>query len=161
MSKSKSSGAVKKENNIFAENKKAYFKYEFLEKFEAGIVLTGSEVKSVRAGQISLAEAWIGFINLELWLKKANIAHYKFDASRDYDPIHDRKLLLHKSEALRLSGKMAEKGFTLIPLKVYAARGKIKVEVGLGRGMAKYDKRRKIKEKDEKRALDRQLKRFV
>ncbi len=148
-------------NKIFAENRKARSKYEILEKYEAGIVLTGGEVKSVRAGQISLAEAWVGFEKNELWLKKTTIARYKYNTAREYDPQAPRKLLLHATELEKLANKIAERGWALVPLKFYEVRGRIKVLLGLGRGLTKFDKRQKLRDRDEKRQIERQLKRFI
>lgn len=145
----------------FADNRKALSKYDILDKLEAGIVLTGGEVKSVRAGQISLAEAWISIDKEEMWLKKAHVNKYKFETNKEYDPIRDRKLLLHKDEIERMASKVAEKGLSLIPLRIYETRGKIKVGIGLGRGLTKYNKKRKIKDRDEQRSMERQLKRFI
>jgi SsrA-binding protein len=142
----------------FAENKKAYFNYQILEEFEAGIMLTGPEVKSVRAGQISLKEAFATVRSGEIWLTNAHISAYKPARTENYDPTKSRKLLLNKKEIINLIGKVQEAGNTLLPLKVYDKKGKIKVLLGLGKGKKKYDKREALKKKDQEREIKRALK---
>lgn len=144
--------------NIYADNKKARFNYEILEEFEAGILLSGPEVKSVRAGQISLKEAFATVKQGELFLTNAHISPYKPAGKIDYNPTRSRKLLLKKSEITKLIGKSQAEGYTLIPLKIYAKNGFIKVEIGLGKGKKKYDKRDTIKKRDIERDVKRELK---
>jgi len=138
---------------IVAQNRRARFDYEILETVEAGIVLTGQEVKSCRAGHVNLSGAYVSFLSGAPVLKKAKIQKYRFAGDvADYDPERDRPLLLRKSEIDRLSGKVTEKGVTVLPLEVRAART-IKVLLGLGRGRKQHDKRERIKERDIKKRL--------
>ena len=147
-----------------AVNKRANFDYDILEKYEAGLVLLGHEVKSVRAGNISLKGAYISFRNPkksdlpEAYLMKASISLYKQASTvTDYTPERDRKLLLKKREIMRLVGKKKEQGLTLVPLKIYTKNSFLKLEFGLAKGKKKYDKRASIKKKDLERQ-DRTLK---
>ncbi|KKQ67977.1 MAG: SsrA-binding protein [Parcubacteria group bacterium GW2011_GWA2_38_27] len=127
---------------IFSENKKAYFNYEIKEKFRAGVVLTGQEVKSIRLGRISLAGSYVVFKDSQIYLIGAKIPAYQpKNASANYNPERPRKLLLNKSEINYLIGKSSEKGLTLIPIKVYTENAKIKLEFGIARGKKKYDKK--------------------
>jgi len=133
-------------------NKKARFDYELLEKVEAGIVLTGAEVKSVKQGQISLKEAFARVDdNGEVWLVNAHIHPYRFADNEDYEPTRSRKLLLKKTEILGLLKKIEGKNLTLIPTAIYTKKNKIKVEIAIGRGKKKWDKRRAVKEREGKR----------
>lgn len=139
---------------IFAENKKAYFDYEILEKYEAGIVLIGKEVKSIQNKRINISGAHIIISNQELWLLGANIAVYQpTNTFFKYQPDRTRKLLLKKSEILYLQGKIQQKGLTLVPLKVYTKKAKIKVEFALVKGKKLYDKRETLKKRDQEREL--------
>ncbi|HCC67663.1 TPA: SsrA-binding protein, partial [Patescibacteria group bacterium] len=113
-------------------NKKAYFNYEIKDTFEAGIVLTGAEVKSIRGGRCNLSNAYVKVIDNQLWLVNADIAKYKYDGSSDYDSCRSRKLLVKRSEINKLQGKLKQARLTLIPVSVYTTRNLIKVEVGLG-----------------------------
>ncbi|PIR89720.1 SsrA-binding protein [bacterium (Candidatus Gribaldobacteria) CG_4_10_14_0_2_um_filter_33_15] len=138
-------------------NKKAYFNYEILETFQAGIVLIGQEVKSIKNGRISLAGSYIILKEEEFFLIGANVPPYQpKNAPRDYDPKRFRKLLLKKSEIKYLIGKSRQMGLTLIPLKVYTKQQKIKLEFGLAKGKKKVDKREKIK----KREIEREIRTF-
>lgn len=143
-----------------ATNKKARFDYEILETFEAGIVLSGQEVKSARNGQISLSGAYVVIDRqLHMQLLNASISAYKMAGPLpDYDPNHSRKLLLHKKEIEYLAGKIQQAGLTLIPLSLYTKHSKIKVEIGLARGKKKYDKRETIRDREDKRQISRLLK---
>jgi SsrA-binding protein len=143
---------------ILAENKKARFSYEILDEFEAGIMLSGAEVKSVRAGQISLKEAFATVKQGEIFLTNAHISHYKPSGKAEYDPTRSRKLLLKKEEIRKLVGKVQSDGNTLVPIKIYDKNGKIKVEIGLGKGKKKYDKRETIKKREQEREIRRALK---
>lgn len=143
---------------IYADNKRAAFNYKILEDFEAGIVLSGAEVKSVRAGQISLKESFGTIRGNEVFLTNAHISPYKPANIKDSDPTRSRKLLLNKSEIVKLVGKVRTEGLTLIPLKIYDKKGKIKVELGLGQGKKKYDKREAIKNREQKRDIERAIK---
>jgi SsrA-binding protein len=143
-----------------ARNKKARFDYEIIDNFEAGIVLVGSEVKSIRQKKASIQEAYARIKNGELYLTGMNIAIYEMANRFNHEPVHDRKLLLHKHEIKRLIGKVQEKGFTLVPLRLYFKNGKVKVELGLARGKAKYDKRRDIQKRDVDREIQREWKNY-
>ena len=142
-----------------AENKKALFDYEILEKFEAGLVLTGYETKAIKNGNMSLKGAYVVFQNTTPYLINAHIGLYK-PAGKipDYDPERSRKLLLKKSEMRYLRGKFEEKGLTIVPLKVYTKNRFIKVEIGIGRGKKLFDKRETIKKRDTKKEIQRTLK---
>jgi len=139
-------------------NRRALHDYEILERFEAGIVLTGAEVKSLRGGHGSLTEAFARVRNGEIWIEGFHIPPYEqaMDKSRT-DPIRTRKLLLHRKEIERLIGKTAEKGLALVPLRVYFTHGMAKLEIGLGRGKRQFDKRQAIAEREQQRELAREL----
>ncbi len=142
-----------------AENKKAYFDYEILEKFQAGIILIGQEVKAIKTGRISLKGSYVIIKNNELFLIGAHIPPYQpKNAPKDYSPERLRKLLLKKTEIKHLIGKSKEKGLTLVPLKVYTQRAKIKIEFGVAKGKKKADKREAIKKREFKREKERALK---
>ena len=144
---------------IYASNKKAKFDYEILDTYEAGLVLEGQEVKSVRKGNISLKGAFISFHGTDAFLTNTHISKYKFAGNiTDYDPERSRKLLLKRKEIDFLRGKSQEKGLTIIPLSVYTKGRHIKVEIGIGRGKKKHDKRETIKQRELKRELDRTMK---
>lgn len=137
-----------------AENKKAYFDYNILETYEAGIVLFGHEVKSIRKGKINLAGTHVIVRDNEVWLINADIPPYQpQNTPLDYDPKRSRRLLLNKAEISSLIGKTQEKGLTLLPLKVYIKRRKIKVEIGLAKSKKKGDKREALKKKEDKREM--------
>jgi len=135
------------------KNKKAFFNYEILDSFEAGIVLTGAEVKSIKSGRINLTNAYVKIVGGELWLVGADIPRYKYDGSENYDAQRSRKLLVKKKELIEIENELKQKNLTLIPLSVYTTRGKIKVEVGFGKGRKRYEKKAREKKKD----MDREL----
>jgi len=142
-------------------NKKARFNYDIIETYEAGLVLTGTEVKSLRAGRASVGEAYVRVIRSQAWLVGATIATYENAGKNNHDPDRDRKLLLHRREINRLSGKVMEKGLTIVPLKIYfGPRGYAKILVGLARGKAVHDKRRAIKDRDMRRDVERQMRKY-
>jgi len=145
---------------VLATNKKARFDYEILDTFEAGLVLSGQEVKAVRQGQANLKGAYVTINNkAEAYLTNASIAAYKMAGPLpDYDPTRPRKLLLHRKEITSLAGKLQSSGLTLVPLSLYTKLRKIKLEIGLVKGKKKVDKRRSIKEKEQKRDMQRLLK---
>ena len=145
----------KKFNPVFAENRKARHDYTVLETIECGIVLSGTEVKSVRHGELSLAGAYGAVLKGELWLLGADIAAYKFGNRFNHEPKSQRKLLVHAKEIRELQLKTEAKGLTLVPLKVYLKHGKIKVDLGVCRGKQLHDKRDAIKKKDLRRDLER------
>ncbi len=134
-------------------NKKALYNYEVLERFEAGIVLTGSEVKAIRDSRCNLGDAFVKIISNELWLVNVDIPKYKYDGSSDYDSARSRKLLVKKGELTYLESKMKQGNLTLIPLSVYSKGRNIKVEVGLARGKKRYEKKLQEKERDLNREL--------
>ena len=143
----------------YAENKKAYFDYEIIEKYEAGLVLIGQEVKSIRNGHINLAGSYVVMSENGPSLIGAKIPAYQIkNAPADYNPQKSRKLLLNKKEMDYLAGKANERGFSLIPLKVYDKGGRIKLEFGLAKGKKKFNKKETIKKRDTKRDIDRELK---
>lgn len=142
----------------YAENKKGYFNYEILEEFEAGIVLSGGEVKSIRDKKISLREAFATIKQGEIWLTNAHINPYKPAHEEGYEPTRPRKLLLLRKEIDRIIGKLANDGYTLIPLKIYDKKGKIKALIGVAKGRKKYDKRELLKKRDIERDARKDLK---
>ena len=145
----------KKFNPVFAENRKARHDYTVLETIECGIVLSGTEVKSVRHGEVSLAGAYGAVLKGELWLLGADIAAYRFGNRFNHEPKSQRKLLVHAKEIRELQLKTEAKGLTLVPLKVYLKHGKIKVDLGVCRGKQLHDKRDALKKKDLRRDLER------
>lgn len=150
--------AKKKNQPPKIQNRKARHDYHIDETFEAGVALKGTEVKSIRAGKASLNEAFAYLQNGEVWLKNMYVKPYEFGTHNNHDERRDRKLLLKKSEIREVDKYINQKGFALIPLKLYFKRGYAKILVGLGRGKKSYDKRDDIKEKDAKRELDRKIK---
>ena len=145
-------------DNIFATNRRAYHDYTILDTYEAGIVLSGSEIKSIRDHRISIAEAYVKMMGGEVWLIGANVARYDAASYMSHDPARRRKLLLHKKEIRILSSKVTEKGLTLIPLQVYLKGNLVKLQIGLGKGKKMYDKRETIKKRDADRMIERALK---
>ncbi len=138
-------------------NKKALHNYHILESLEAGIVLSGSEVKSIRAGRIDLGEAYVRILNGEAHLVNANIARYAQSIDQAYDATKSRKLLLHKDQINTLIGKTSGKGFTLIPISIYEKNNRFKLEIGLGKSKKEFDKRKTIKERDNNRRIEQEL----
>jgi len=145
---------------VIATNRKARHDYEIEESYEAGLVLVGTEVKSLRRGSCSLKDGFALVKDGELFLYNVYIAPYKEGSHYNPDPERPRKLLLHKQEIARLSSKVKERGYTLVPLKIYFKRGHAKVELALAKGRAKYDKREKIKRREQEREMKRALKEF-
>jgi SsrA-binding protein len=143
---------------LIAENRRARFEYELLERFEAGIVLVGTEVKSLRDGRVTLAQAYADVRDGEVWLIGAEIAEYAQGNIANHEPTRDRKLLLKRGEIAGLVGKVRERGQTLVPTRLYFKDGKVKLEVALARGKEKADKRRTIVDRDAKRQMERALK---
>jgi SsrA-binding protein len=149
-----------KQMKIVAKNKKAYYNYEIVESFEAGISLVGSEVKSIREGRISLKESYAEIKASEIFLVNCHVSPYAAANIFNHDPLRERKLLLHRREIKRLTGKVVEKGLTLIPTKVLINdRGKVKIEISLAKGKRAYQKKEAIKERDRQRELRAELKR--
>ncbi|MBA3647784.1 MAG: SsrA-binding protein SmpB [Chitinophagales bacterium] len=144
---------------INIKNKKAYFEYEFLEKFIAGIMLTGTEIKSIRQGKANLSDAWCFFHKNDLSVKNLNISEYDRGTHYNHDPLRQRKLLLNKKELEKLQAKIKERGLTIIPLRLFISeRGLAKLEIALAKGKKIHDKRDSIKERDAKRDFDRETK---
>lgn len=143
---------------LIANNKKAYFDYFIDEKFEAGIVLHGTEVKSLRQGKCSIKESYIQIMNGEVFIINMNITPYEKGNIFNKDPLRPKKLLLHKAQINKLAGQIAQKGFTLVPLQVYISKGKVKMEIGLARGKKLYDKRDSIAKKDQQREAAKDFK---
>lgn len=139
-------------------NRKAFHDFEILEKFEAGIMLQGTEVKSVRDGRLSFKDSYAKVLDDALWVVNLHINEYDHGSAWNHDPVRPRKLLLHKRELKRLIGKIEEQGLTLVPLSVYFKNGYAKVELGLARGRKLYDKRKEIAKRDVTREIQRELK---
>ncbi|MCD4681326.1 MAG: SsrA-binding protein SmpB [Bacteroidales bacterium] len=143
-------------NTISIKNKKASYAYFLIEEFTAGIKLSGTEIKSIRGGKASLIDAYCGFIGNELFVRNMHIAEYKFGTHYNHEPKRDRKLLLTKRELKKLMNKVAEKGFTIIPVLLYInEKGLAKVNIALARGKHYYDKRDSLKKKDTQREIER------
>ncbi len=142
---------------LVARNRKACHDYLILDTYEAGIALTGSEIKSVRANQVSLRDGYALIRGGEVWLENVHIAPYNQANRENHEPRRSRKLLLHRREINRLTGKLREKGLTLIPLSMYLKNSRAKVELGLAKGKRQYDKRVTLKEKEARRQIDRSL----
>ena len=142
-------------DRAIATNRRARHEYSILETFEAGLALRGTEVKSLRAGLVNFKDSYATVRNGEVWLLGCHINPYSHGTDANHDPERDRKLLLHAKEISRLSGKVAERGLTLIPLKLYFKSGRAKLELGLGRGKKLHDKRSTLREREVKREMDR------
>lgn len=147
------------ETKVVATNRKAYHDYHIEETYEAGIALTGTEIKSVRAGSVNLRDSYAQVRNGELWLVNTHVAPYEPASRQNVDPYRDRKLLMHRHEIMRLQGRVQEKGYTLVPLRMYLKKNRVKVEIGLARGKRQYDKRAAISQRDAAREMERALKR--
>ena len=139
-------------------NRKTFHDFHILRTYEAGISLLGTEVKSIKAGNINLRDGFVFIKNGEAFLRNVHISQYSYGNRINHDPLRERKLLLHKDEIMKLSSRVKEKGFTLIPLKVYIKKGIIKLEIGLARGKASYQKKEAIRKKDEIRELRKSFK---
>ncbi len=150
--------AEKTGQKLIANNKKAYHDYFLDEFYEAGIVLTGTEVKSLRLGKCSVKEAFVRIDNGEITIYQMHISPYEMGNIFNRDPLRPRKLLLHKSEIRKLSGKVTQKGTTIVPVEVYFSKGKAKVKIALARGKKLYDKRADIAAKDMRREVERNYK---
>ena len=143
---------------IIANNKKARHNYLIESEYEAGIVLVGSEVKSIREGRVSFQDSYADIKNNEIFLRQLHISPYKYAYYTNHESLRTRKLLLHGYEIKKIWSKIKERGYTLVPLKIYFKNNKIKVKLGLGKGKKLFDKRESIKQKDMKRDLDRERK---
>lgn len=142
---------------VVATNRKARHDFEILDTYEAGMALTGSEIKSVRAGHVNLREGFVQPRGDELWLLNVHIASYEQAGMFGHDPLRPRKLLLHRREIDRLMSQIQEKGLTLVPTLMYLTRGRAKIEIALARGKKKYDKRSALRERDSDRQIQRTL----
>ena len=151
--------AEKRRDRDVAVNRRAFHDYFVDEKYEAGLVLTGSEVKSMRAGRCNLRDGYVRIDGREAWMENVHVSPYAQAVLGGHEPMRPRKLLLHSREIATLIGKVRQKGFTLIPLRIYFARNRAKVEVGLCRGKREFDKRQSIAEADAKREMERALRR--
>jgi SsrA-binding protein len=145
---------------IIAENRKARHDYFIEDRMEAGLVLKGTEVKSLRQGRANLKDAYARIKNGEAWVHQMHIGPYPFAYYDNHEPLRVRKLLMHKHEIKKLTGKLTERGYALIPLRLYFREGKVKVLLGLAKGKRKHDKRETIRRRDEKRDLERQRKEY-
>ena len=145
---------------IIAKNRKAAFEYYLLESFEAGLELQGSEIKSIRAGQISIAEAYVQIENMQAWLMNSHIATYDAASYLNHDPKRKRRLLLHKKEIVRMWNDVRQKGVTIVPVKIYLKNGRAKIEIALAKGKKLYDKRDSIAKKDQEREFARSRKEY-
>lgn len=143
---------------LVATNKKARRDYEILNNYEAGMVLLGSEVKSVRAGGLNLSDSYVRAQNGELFLVSCHISPYTHSRVDAHDPLRERKLLLHRQEIEKLATQVQTKGLTLIPLQVYFKKGRLKIEIGVGKGKKQFDKREDVKKKEAQREMDRAFK---
>lgn len=140
---------------VISDNRKAYHEYFVEEKLEAGIILTGTEIKSIRNGRVNLKDSYARIENGEVWLYQMHISPYEQGNRFNHDPLRNRKLLLNRSEITKLIGKVHQQGLTLIPTKLYLKRGMAKIELGICRGKKNYDKRQDIAERDAKREIER------
>ena len=147
-----------KGSRVITVNRKAYHNYHIEESFEAGIILKGSEIKSVRAGKVNLSDAYAKPENGELWLHNSHIASYDAASYNTHEPVRPRKLLLHRKEIDNLASKVVQKGLTLVPLKLYIKHGLAKLELGVARGKRVYDKRETIARRDADREVERAMK---
>jgi len=142
-------------DRAIATNRRARHEYEILETLEAGLVLRGTEVKSLRAGLVNFKDSYATVRNGEVWFLGCHISPYSHGTDANHDPERDRKLLLHDREIKRLAGKIAERGLTLVPLKLYFKKGRAKLEIGLGRGKKLHDKRSALREREVRREMDK------
>ena len=157
MSKKKAADTDPSGFKLIVTNKKARFNYDILEVFEAGLVLSGNEIKSIRSGAVSLSEAYVRASAGELFLIGAHIKEYEHSSARDYDALRPRKLLLHKREINKLAARVEQRGLTIVPIRLYLKLGKAKLEIGLARGKAAPDKRRSIIDREKRREAQRAM----
>ena len=148
----------KRRGRVLTQNRRARYQYFIEETFEAGIVLQGTEVKSIRSGRANLRDSYARVENGELFIFEMHVSPYSHGSSSNHDPLRTRKLLMHRREINRLAGYVQEKGYTLVPLSLYLKNGRVKVELALAKGKRTYDKRRAIAERDARREMERGLK---
>ena len=146
---------------IIHKNKKAIFDFEILDQFKAGLMLLGSEIKSIRKGNVNLKGSYVSIQNGRAFLKGAHITRYPFDSNTDYDPFRDRELLLNKSELHKIANHLNNQGVTIVPLTIGLEGKYAKLEIGVARGKKKHDKRETIKKREQKRQIDRAMKRHI
>lgn len=142
---------------IITTNRKARHDYELLDTYEAGLVLTGSEIKSIRAGHVNIREGYVQVRDDELWLLNVHITEYEQAGQYGHEPLRPRKLLLHRREIERITSQVQEKGLTIIPTQLYLVNGRAKIEIALARGKRKYDKRAALRERESQRQIERTL----
>ena len=143
------------------KNRSAYHDYFIEDKYDAGMVLAGTEVKSIRDGKVNFVDSFCVFFQGELWVRNMHIAEYRFGTTNNHLAVHDRKLLLHKRELLKLENKLKDKGYTLVPLRIFFnEKGYAKLEIGLGKGKKNFDKRETIKQRDTQKEIKRHLNRY-
>lgn len=143
------------------KNRSAYHDYFIEDKYDAGMVLAGTEVKSIRDGKVNFVDSFCVFFQGELWVRNMHIAEYRFGTTNNHLAVHDRKLLLHKQELRKLENKLKENGYTLVPLRIFFnEKGYAKLEIGLGKGKKNYDKRETIKQRDTQKEIKRHLNRY-
>ncbi len=164
--KGKSTAAQKRQlaaaaRQIIARNRRALHDYDIQDRFEAGMVLTGTEVKALRMGRASLVDGWVEIAGSEAWLHGVNIPMYSQGSWNNHAPTRKRKLLLHRAEILKLGQRVQAKGMALVPLELYFVNGRAKVEIGLGQGKRDWDKRQSLREAQDKREAERAMKRYV
>ena len=145
---------------IIQKNKQAYFDYEVLDEYKAGMILTGPEIKSVRLGNINLKGSYVSLFKGQAYFKNANISRYKYDSNPDYDPFRERKLLLKESELKKIAGVLNTKGVLLVPLAIGLEGKYAKLQIGIVRGKKKYDKRQVIKKRETERRIGRAVRRY-
>ncbi|MBU1683504.1 SsrA-binding protein SmpB [Patescibacteria group bacterium] len=145
---------------IIQKNKKAYFDYEVLDEYKAGIILTGPEIKAIRSGNVNLKGAYVSITKGEAFIKNMNISRYKYDSNPDYDPFRMRKLLLKESELHKIANHLNTQGVTVVPLAIGLDGKYAKVQIGIVRGKKKHDKRQTIKERDIKKQIGRTMKKY-
>lgn len=146
---------------VIAQNRAAFYEYTILDRYEAGLVLQGTEVKSVREGKVSLSDSYAAPENGELWLLNAHIAPYSKASVHNHEPRRPRKLLLHRQELVKLAAQVAQRGYTIVPLRLYIKGRVAKVELGLARGKRQYEKRERIAEREAEREMQRAVRRAV
>ena len=145
-------------NRTISQNRKAFHDYSITETLEAGLALHGSEIKSIRAGRVNLRDSYVAFRDGEAWLIGTHIAGYNEASYLDHDPVRDRKLLLHRREIQRLRAQVEQRGYTVVPTRLYLKNNRAKVEIGLAKGKHTYDKRESLRDRDTEREIEREIK---
>ena len=153
--------APEEDTRLLAENRRARFDYAIEERIEAGLALTGTEIKSLRAGHVNMRDGFVRIEGREAWLRGVHISPWTHAAYDNHEPLRPRKLLLHHGEIAHLAGAASQKGYTIVPLRIYTKQGRAKVELGLGRGKRRYEKRETIKQREAQREIDAAVRRRV